>query len=438
MKQKYKDLIKSIRNTIYKYKIDWDICESYVKKLSPVINEQLDDECILSDFMYDFSRGDRLLKFVRLFLENGFDVNGNNGRNGALCLHELCWSTYDEYILQIAEVLLDKGADSTLPYDENEESKAGVLNTIAAKMSYWTIGSCETANLFTAYYKMIERQQQNKVYHGIRAFREAVGLKITKVEKIAIDEDLFEDNMFEGLIFWSGNTPIVVFKQPELYIYPQVLEETKKRVDVSDEFAQILGSKIKGLQYTCAHSARLNFDNGKTVMLCNNYLMDGKNKSVSRYKIIDSNSEHKISVGDKIKNLYFRDDMSYSNYNKKYIAEECFVQLDKGNIFHLYPKVTHKKASLRNEEYDFNMCDRLCKRIKLDNLVVNHIEMKQKACYWMELRNEETYVYIIPSGMWEGETEMHILVYEEKTENPTCCEEKKLKSIFSEYKYITI
>lgn len=86
MKQKYKDLIKSIRNTIYKNKIDWDICESYVKKLSPVINEQLDDECILSDFMYDFSRGDRLLKFVRLFLENGFDVNGNNGRNGALCL----------------------------------------------------------------------------------------------------------------------------------------------------------------------------------------------------------------------------------------------------------------------------------------------------------------------------------------------------------------
>ena len=62
----------------------------------------------MSDFMYDFSRGDRLLKFVRLFLENGFDVNGNNGRNGALCLHELCWSTYDEYILQIAEVLLVK------------------------------------------------------------------------------------------------------------------------------------------------------------------------------------------------------------------------------------------------------------------------------------------------------------------------------------------
>ena len=76
MKQKYKDLIRSIRNTIYKNKIDWDICESYVKKLSPVINEQLDDECILSDFMYDFSRGDRLLKFVRLFLENGFDVLG--------------------------------------------------------------------------------------------------------------------------------------------------------------------------------------------------------------------------------------------------------------------------------------------------------------------------------------------------------------------------
>ena len=297
MEQKYKDIIRSTRKILYKNKIDWETCEAYVKKLSPVINEQLDDECVLSSFMHDFYSGDGLLKFVSLFLENSFDVNGNNGRNGALCLHELCWSTYDEDILQIAEVLLDKGADSTLPYDENEaeENEAGVLDTIGFKMSYWTSGSCETENLFTAYYKMIERHQQNKDYHGIRAFREAVGLKITKVEKISISDNLPKDNTFEGLIFWSANTPIAVFKQPELYIYPQVLEEAKERVDISDEFTQIIGSKIKGLQYTCAHSARLNFDNGKTVMLCNNYLMDDKKKSVSRYKIIDSNSELKCT-----------------------------------------------------------------------------------------------------------------------------------------------
>ena len=438
MEQKYKDIIKSIRKILYKSKIDWEACESYIKRLTPAINEQLDDECVLSYFMHDFYRGDGLLKFVRLFLENGFDVNGNNKRNGALCLHELCWSTYDEYILQIAEVLLDKGADSTLPYDESEaeEDVFGVLDTIYGKMSYWTIGSCETANLFSAYYKMIERHQQKQDYHGIRAFREAVGLKITKVEKIAIDDNLPKDNSFEGLIFWSGKTPIAVFKQPEIYIYPQVPEEAKERIDISDEFTEIIGAKIIGLQYTSANSARLNFDNEKTVMLCNDYLMDGKRESISRYKFIDSNSELKLSVGDKIKNLYLRDSTSYASHVREYTAKECFVQLGKGNIFHLYPKVTHRKAGLRDEEYDFNMCDRLCKRIKLDNLVVSHIEMNQKACYWMELKNEETYVYIVPEGIWEGETRMCILVSGKQIEDPTCCEEKKLKPMIVEYKYI--
>ena len=58
-----------------------------------------------------------------------------------------------------------------------------------------------------------------------------------------------------------------------------------------------------------------------------------------------------ISLSGRLKTGSYEDKQG----NKKYIAEECFVQLDKGNIFHLYPKVTHKKASLRNEEYDFNM-----------------------------------------------------------------------------------
>lgn len=31
---------------------------------------------------------------------------------------------------------------------------------------------------------------------------------------------------------------------------------------------------------------------------------------------------------------------------------------------------------------------------------------------------------------------MYVLVSGEKIENPTCCKEKKLKPMFSEYKYI--
>ena len=443
MEQKYIDMVEKISKMIYCNKMDWEKCESYIKELKPYINDRYDiDDCILSHFISEHHNGKDLLRLVKLFIENGFDVNGNNGRNGASCLHELCWSTYDEYILQIAELLLDAGADSTLPYDENEvedtDKEKGVLDSISWKRGYWTIGSCESANIFEAYYKMIQRHHKRKDYHGIRSFREAVGLEITKVEKIAIKETMLEENMFEGLIFWSHEIPIVVCRQPEIYIYPQILEEAKDRIDVSNEFALIIGKKIKGLQYTCALSARLSFDNEKTVMLCNNYLMCGNERGVLRYKIVDSKERTKLVVGDIVRNIYFRDGCSYADSVRKYTVYNCFIQLKNGEVLHLYPKVTHRKANIRFEEYDFSMCDKLCKRLVSEELVVSHIEREGNECGWIELESQGKYVYLVPEGKWESETDLYLIISKDKMDNPTnlYCDESSMEPMICEYRPI--
>ncbi len=44
---------------------------------------------------------------TEIFFENGFDVKENSGHNGASCLLQLCRSFYDQYILDVAELLLD-------------------------------------------------------------------------------------------------------------------------------------------------------------------------------------------------------------------------------------------------------------------------------------------------------------------------------------------
>ncbi|SFR69721.1 hypothetical protein [[Clostridium] aminophilum] len=129
---------------------------------------------------------------TEIFLENGFDVKENSGHNGASCLLQLCWSFYDQYILDVAELLLDAGADPTVKTSEDDER--GVMDSIDGKLDYWSMGEmtdCPTeyydsANIFEAYYAMVDRALEHKDYHGIRAFWVSVGYRVNKVEEIAV------------------------------------------------------------------------------------------------------------------------------------------------------------------------------------------------------------------------------------------------------------
>ena len=76
--------------------IDWDAFDSILKGLEDInAYDEYYEETILSEFIMDgefYKRGSILADVVRHFLACGYDVSANDGLNGGLALHSLCWS----------------------------------------------------------------------------------------------------------------------------------------------------------------------------------------------------------------------------------------------------------------------------------------------------------------------------------------------------------
>lgn len=121
--------------------IDWDAFDSVLKGLEDInAYDEHDEETILSEFIMDgefYKRGSILADVVRHFLACGYDVSANDGLNGGLALHALCWSSYDHYVLEAAKVLMNAGAPvkyRTSGDDPNEEPEC-LLGSISWKIS---------------------------------------------------------------------------------------------------------------------------------------------------------------------------------------------------------------------------------------------------------------------------------------------------------------
>ena len=181
-----------------KDKIDWETVRELLNKNRDRINDIKDEESTLSDCLdYFYDNAKECVTLTKLFLENGFDVSANNGLNGSTCLHGLCWSLYSQYILEVAELLLIAGADPTINHDpdEDDEDNRGLLGSIGWKLGYWCVANgleeelkdayLDDANIFEAYYLMVERFLAGKEYKGIRAFGNIVGSKVQKVQRIS-------------------------------------------------------------------------------------------------------------------------------------------------------------------------------------------------------------------------------------------------------------
>lgn len=121
--------------------IDWDAFDSVLKGLEDInAYDEYYEETILSEFIMDgefYKRGFILADVVRHFLACGYDVSANDGLNGGLALHSLCWSSYDHYVLEAAKVLMNAGAPvkyRTSGDDPNEEPEC-LLGSIGWKIS---------------------------------------------------------------------------------------------------------------------------------------------------------------------------------------------------------------------------------------------------------------------------------------------------------------
>ena len=189
------------------------------------------------------------------------------------------------------------------------------------------------------------------------------------------------------------------------WIYPQILEDVIAREDVSNEFSEVIGSKIQEVCYATAFSARLIFNNDKPVMFCNDYLMSINKDRTSRYKIIENKERVNLEKGLKVKNVYLRTGTSYAERVREYRINECFFQLESGEFVHVYPQ----DSKIGFEEYDEEMCQKLSKRIAVDDLYISEIEISDGDCKWIELKNNEKYIYVVSEQYFGRAYEMKIL-----------------------------
>ena len=207
----------SIYSEINKKHIDWTAVEKEIIALGDRINDRYEDGTYLSELILGYNgTGDVITKVTELFMKHGYDVKANGGLNGAACLHELNWSTFDHYVLETAEILLDAGASTRIPRYEDDEDDSGVLSSIEWRLGSWMEGDFDIGNTFEAYYEMVDAYENGRPYKGIRAFRECVGRTIQKVEKYSFSRDAAiydvsnKDSFTDVIVIWADGVPLII------------------------------------------------------------------------------------------------------------------------------------------------------------------------------------------------------------------------------------
>ena len=236
----------------------FDINAEYLK--------QIYDCNLLASIIEHYSKGPgaALYDLVKFFISNGFDVK----KYGGECLAHLCWSMDNEWVLKIAELLLDNGADAT--YEEDDET---ILDFCEWKWEVWYGGDYDVASIMLAYHQMIKAAIDGRDYHGIRGSEECIGHQIRKIEKLVSEtsDNLIRDNVncFDDIIIWCDDVPLYVVKPPTLYVNPLVTTSCDHKVDISECFSEIIGLTVKSQYFVSEETAILEFENSDVVLLIN-------------------------------------------------------------------------------------------------------------------------------------------------------------------------
>lgn len=304
--------------------IDWDKVDSLIEEIEPIINDPWEeDESLLSELLKDIGgySGSVMPELIRRFLCHGFNVHGNNGFNGGTCLHALCWSSYDQYILPAAELLLDAGADPFFSYKDADDPEAGILDSISWKLGYWTVGPLQSANVFSAYYAMIEAAQNGKDYHGIRDISFCLGMRLQKVEKL--NKETKEQTEY---VLWFSDYPVYINKDIEVFVDPLIPQEND-HTPVPQFFNEVIGKTLERYYYSDALTLKLFFTDGKLLTISRR--TDG-NRMVTKAFISESNTAFPTDL--KISRIAF-DECDPSS--EELAARSVYLYTNRG-VLHLY------------------------------------------------------------------------------------------------------
>lgn len=271
--------------------IDWDAFDSVLKGLEDINTyDNQYEETILSEFIMDgnfYNRGTILADIVRHFLSCGYDVSANKGLNGGLALQSLCWSSYDQHILDAAKVLMNAGAPVNYrtrdndPYDEPE----GLLGSISWKLSgAWMVDKdFAFANTLEAYYAMTEANIAGKDYNSIDHYFACIGKPLTSVSAINVgDNPALHDEgdisvYSEPLIMWFEDKPLVISCYTDFVVNPVYANDKKDNLtDVTTVFSSLIGAALQEVQYIGTTICYFEFSNGKRLFFASRDIGDRK------------------------------------------------------------------------------------------------------------------------------------------------------------------
>ena len=393
-------IVKNICDKLSKKQINWDDLETYVSGLGEKINvyDEDQDESILSEVYQSHGRAGNInLRLTEIFLKHGFDVKANAGKNGESCLCALCWSSYDHYILHVAEKLFDAGARDRDGYEKDkDDDEYGVLNSIGWKFGYWHTGSYDAANMFVAYYIMAQRALSGEKYSGIRAFRDCVGKTVSKVERIK-EKGVRGEKIRTSYLFHCEDMHLVASDCVEFIVSPYARDEALEIEDVSDEYHDLIGAKVHGLRYFNSTLARIKFDNG-FALLVGDTCSEANKEGGAWFSLTTDKYNQLPAEGTAIESIKLWAEIKHSE-DSTYYREHTVVLCTREYAFALYANGNgYEDASIRVEKMKRELVEDIERRIDVDHIVLKHVERSSEAVKWISLRCDEGFIYIVSEG----------------------------------------
>lgn len=403
--------------------IDWEAFDSVLKGLEDInaYDDQYEDT-ILSELIMDgdfYNRGTILANIVRHFLSCGYDVSANDGLNGGLALQALCWSSYDQHILDAAKVLMNAGAPvnyRTSDDDPNDEPE-GLLGSISWKLSgAWMVDKDFTfANILEAYYAITEANIAGKDYNSIDNYFACIEKSLTSVSAINVGGKPALHNegdisvYSEPLIMWFGDKPLVISCYTDFVVNPVYADDKKDSlVDVTTIFASLIGATLQEVQYIGTTICYFEFSNGKRLFFASRDI--GDRKRVGTFEI--RSDSKKVNVEQlRIECFCAINGQTFAStvteYSEDAIALFCD---DAAYLLYLRPGTTSR--------YQFGICP--CSRALLSEYTRQYPLQQPKKTTWIydqsilsavRLDFPDGYLYMVATDYYDIKIQLSDKIY---------------------------
>ena len=330
--------------------VDWAAFDTVLDAIEDInaIDEE-EEETYLTSCIQNAGYGGYgaiLPEMIRHFLGKGYDVKANDGRNGGLCLSALCWSTYDQYIIDAAKVLLLAGAPLEYPSIDSEPGcLSRILDDISDKVSgAWVVDKDYSwANIIETYYQIVRAAEAGKPFDWITTYHDCIGKRLDRVEFIGDGRLQTAGNAVAGfdgsLVFWFDGMPLVISNNVEFIVNPNTVKDNpNSSTNVDDVFPSLIGSALLDLTYIDQITCFLDFDNGKRLFITS--IDDGAEERKGLFEIRQS---YPVRLSEtEVERVCIRCGRTYAENQNEY--EEEAAALIQGNAATLLFSADRRKG----------------------------------------------------------------------------------------------